>query len=221
MAYASRTGTRKNNEALRAAGWRVLVSAAGVLRTEGFDHHAVDCGSWTAYQRWLKGLQPTPMYDEGRFVRVLTLLGATADWVVAPDIVTGGLESLALSLQWIPRILDVAPMAMLAVQDGMTIDDVAPHVGDRVGIFVGGGDVWKIQTLPMWCEYGRRAGVWVHAARVNTAKRIALAADHGAASFDGSSASRYVKTLPLLDRSRRRLDLWGSFDAHDTTRRTR
>jgi hypothetical protein len=34
--YASRTGTRRNLAALRAAGWRLLVSATGVHRHEGF-----------------------------------------------------------------------------------------------------------------------------------------------------------------------------------------
>lgn len=36
LGYASRTGTRRNLAALRAAGWRLLVSATGVHRDEGF-----------------------------------------------------------------------------------------------------------------------------------------------------------------------------------------
>lgn len=34
--YASRTGTKQNLAAMRANGWHLLVSAKGVLRTEGF-----------------------------------------------------------------------------------------------------------------------------------------------------------------------------------------
>jgi hypothetical protein len=41
--YASRTGTRRNLDALRERGWRLLVSASGVLRTEGFRYARV---SW-------------------------------------------------------------------------------------------------------------------------------------------------------------------------------
>jgi hypothetical protein len=37
-AYASRTGTKQNLDAMRKAGWRLLVSAAGVVRTEGFQY---------------------------------------------------------------------------------------------------------------------------------------------------------------------------------------
>lgn len=34
--YASRTGTKTTLENMRKLGWSILVSAAGVLRTEGF-----------------------------------------------------------------------------------------------------------------------------------------------------------------------------------------
>ncbi len=50
IAYASRTGTRRNLAALRDAGWRLMVSARGVLRTEGFPY-GLDNGAWTAFQR--------------------------------------------------------------------------------------------------------------------------------------------------------------------------
>jgi hypothetical protein len=36
IGYTSRTGTRQNLDALRHAGWRLLVSARGPLRPEGF-----------------------------------------------------------------------------------------------------------------------------------------------------------------------------------------
>lgn len=49
-AYASRTGTRRNLAALRAAGWGLFVSAAGVHRDEGF-RFIIDNGAWTAYRK--------------------------------------------------------------------------------------------------------------------------------------------------------------------------
>lgn len=48
IGYASRTGTRRNLALLRECGWRLLVSAAGVLRHEGF-RYALDNGAWSAY----------------------------------------------------------------------------------------------------------------------------------------------------------------------------
>ena len=48
IAYASRTGTRRNLAALRGAGWRLLVSAASVHSNEGFPY-AIDNGAWSAF----------------------------------------------------------------------------------------------------------------------------------------------------------------------------
>lgn len=45
-AYASRTGTKRNLAALRAAGWGLFVSAAGVHRSEGF-RFIIDNGAAT------------------------------------------------------------------------------------------------------------------------------------------------------------------------------
>ena len=72
IGYASRTGTKRNLDALRAAGWRLLVSASGQLRNEGF-RYALDNGAWSAYS------QGRP-FDEPSFVRALRKMGADADW---------------------------------------------------------------------------------------------------------------------------------------------
>ena len=50
MGYASRTGTRRNLDELRAHGWRLMVSATGAHRTEGFQY-CIDNGAWTSYQK--------------------------------------------------------------------------------------------------------------------------------------------------------------------------
>ena len=53
IGYASRTGTKRNLAALRDAGWRLLVSAAG--RCEPLRGHAasfayaLDNGAWSAF----------------------------------------------------------------------------------------------------------------------------------------------------------------------------
>lgn len=199
IAYASRTGTRRNLNALRDAGWRLLVSARGCLRNEGFPY-ALDNGAWTAYTQG----QP---FDERAFVRALRKLGADADWTVLPDIVAGGSASLEMSLRWMRDVLSESPRALLAVQDGMSEGDVRPFVGERVGIFIGGSTEWKIRTMPAWGALGAELGCWVHVGRVNTARRIALCHAANATSFDGTSASRFAKTIPLLNRARNQLQL--------------
>lgn len=199
IAYASRTGTRRNLDALREAGWRLLVSAAGVLRTEGFAY-CLDNGAWSAFT------QGRP-FDERAFTVALAKLGAGADFTVIPDMVAGGLASLEFSLRWMRAVLDESPRGMLAVQDGMTPADVSGFLGPRVGLFVGGSTAWKLKTMHQWCELGQRHGAWVHVGRVNSARRIHLCSTLGATSFDGTSATRFAVNLPRLENARRQLAL--------------
>src|SRR5690242_4564155 len=98
MAYASRTGTRRNLDLLRRLGWGLMVSAAGRHRTEGFTSWALDNGAWTAFAQ----KQP---WNEQPFLELVEQLGHGADFIVAPDIVAGGLASLRLSEAWLPRLV--------------------------------------------------------------------------------------------------------------------
>lgn len=195
IAYASRTGTKRNLAVLREAGWRLLISATGCHRTEGF-RYALDNGAWTAWQR-------KEAWNEARFRLLVERLGAGADWVVAPDIVMGGGESLKHSLAWLPWCLERCTVVLLAVQDGMTADDVTPYLGPRVGVFVGGGTEWKVTTLRWWPAVAHARGAICHVGRVNSARRITSCAIAGVDSFDGTSASRYALTLPRLDQAMR------------------
>jgi hypothetical protein len=201
IAYASRTGTRRNLDALRGAGWRLLVSAAGDHRNEGFPY-ALDNGAWSAFS---KGVP----FDVKAFERALRSMGAGADWTVLPDVVAGGMPSLDLSLRWMRTVLDESPCALLAVQDGMGLDDVRPFLGPRVGVFVGGSTKWKLDTLSAWSALAQSLGCWCHVGRVNTRRRISRCASAGVTSFDGTSVSRFAVNLPPLDEARRQLALKG------------
>lgn len=199
IAYASRTGTRRNLKALRDHGWRLLVSAAACLRNEGFPY-ALDNGAWSAFT------QGRP-FDFPAFEKALRKMGGGADWTVLPDIVAGGPASLELSLKWMRRVLDESPRALLAVQDGIGPDDVRGFLGSRVGLFVGGSTDWKLKTLAEWCRLGASIGCWVHVGRVNTVRRIHRCGIAGATSFDGTSASRFAKTVPKLTNATRQMSL--------------
>ncbi len=200
MCYASRTGTRRNLDALRSAGWGLLVSRAGSWRTEGFNRYMVDNGAWSDYQAGRA-------FDDDAFERLIDKLGSRADCIVLPDIVAGGRASLELSLRWSNRCLSVCPLVLIAVQDGMTENDLEPLVGLSVGIFLGGTTAWKLSTMARWGLFCARRGVYYHVARVNSERRMWLASAAGAHSIDGSSATRYAITLPLLDRASRQSDL--------------
>lgn len=198
IAYASRTGTRRNLDALRAAGWRLMVSATGALRTEGFPY-ALDNGAWTAHA---KGLP----FDSDSFRRALEKLGAGADFIVLPDVVAGGERSLDLSCSWQHEVASVGAPVYLPVQNGVVPDNLSGgfRLIDSIdGIFVGGTTEWKLRTMPQWAAFAHAHGRPCHVGRVNTRRRIIAAQLAGADSFDGSSVTRFATTLPLLDWSRR------------------
>jgi len=196
IGYASRTGTRRNLAALRAAGWRLLVTPA-CLRTEGFPY-ALDNGAWSAAQRG------TP-WDPDAFLRALMQLGMGADFVVIPDVVGDGRASLRRSHSWLPILHGRTRRLLFPTQDGMERDPdaVAPILGASVGLFVGGTTAWKLATLGFWGQMAARTGCYLHVGRVNTQRRIARCHAAGADSFDGTSITRYGRTLAELEPARR------------------
>lgn len=208
MAYATITGTKRNMEALKAHGWGLLLTPDTIVRARralppGY-RYAIDNGAWGCHQRGVA-------FDGDGFGELVDLHANGAEWVVVPDIVAGGLESLAFSLSWLPRLQGL-PL-LLAVQDGMSTDDVEPYLGAGVGLFLGGSTEWKLATMRQWGQLARRVGCHYHVARVNTARRIALCQDAGAHSFDGTSASRFAVTTPRLTAAMRQGHLFGSIDA--------
>ncbi len=114
----------------------------------------------------------------------------TPDFLVAPDIVAGGVKSLDLSREWLPRLRAIGPV-YVAVQNGMAIDPATIEGFD--GIFVGGDLEWKLLTGGGWVRLGFAQGVPVHVGRVGTGKRVQWARDIGAASIDSA--------LPLWSRA--------------------
>jgi hypothetical protein len=159
------------------------------LLAHGF-RFALDNGAWSAHMAGRA-------LDTGAYERAIEKVGAAADWVVAPDIVAGGLRSLDLTSAWLPR-LKCLRLVLVAVQDGMTPADVRPLMGPRVGIFLGGSTAWKLGTMQQWGDWASTLGVYFHVGRVNTARRIRMAMRAGADSIDGTSVSRYVVNLPRL-----------------------
>lgn len=191
ICYASMTQGKRNLDAMRRHGWRVIVSPAhNTLDAQGF-RYALDNGAWSYHQRGLP-------FDDDAFSEALCTVGADADFVVAPDIVCGGPASWEMSLAWLPRVNGVARVALLAVQDGFTAEQVAPHLNEHTGVFVGGSTEWKLKTMARWAALARAHGAWCHVGRVNTARRIHMCQHAGVTSFDGTSPTRFSKTTQKL-----------------------
>jgi hypothetical protein len=135
------------------------------------------------------------VFNEAAFlehVELVLLSGFRPDFIVIPDIVAARLESLRFSLDWLPRLKPMVgdvPL-YLAVQDGMSQDDVRPHLLSVGGIFVGGTDPWKKATVAGWAKLAHENDLLCHLGRAGTFGKVRLALEVGVDSIDSS--------LPLM-----------------------
>lgn len=130
-----------------------------------------------AFRDWRAGKE----FDSAAFSRDLEVIRKRSlkpDFVVAPDIVGGGMDSYKRSVACVDRLRRYG-LVYLAVQDGMVPGrvDVSPFSG----IFVGGTLEWKIQTGRLWVDVAHGSGKACHIGRVGTMRRVdwarAIAAD--------------------------------------------
>jgi len=143
-----------------------------------------------AFHAWLHG-KPFPA-DQFRYAVDRALGVGTPYLAVAPDIVGGGIASLDFSLGWLEQLPAEWPW-YLAVQDGMTEEDVRPYLSQFAGIFLGGTTRFK-STAGMWRVLARQHGVKFHYARAGTLARVEHAVAVSADSLDSA--------LPLWTRER-------------------
>ena len=108
------------------------------------------------------------------------------EWCVCPDRVATGTDSLAFSLNWLDRRGADYPGLRwyLAVQDGMTGEDVEPVLHRFAGIFVGGSSDWKVATGDAWVRWAHEHGVPCHIGRAGTIHKVGWTAHIGADSVD-------------------------------------
>lgn len=193
--YASQTHGKRNLEALELNGFRLLITPdtyRGTLPIWSSGkpaRYALDNGAFGCFQRG-------DPFNWRAFEGLVAAIGDGAEWVIAPDIVCGGLKSLRMSLDW-ARDWDRCPV-LLAVQDGMKADDLKPHLSDRVGIAVGGSTLFKERSLTIWGRLAKETGCYLHVLRVNTRRRLTICRGAGAHSVDGTSASVFSKNAPML-----------------------
>jgi hypothetical protein len=126
-------------------------------------------------------------FDVAKFERDLETIwrsNVRPDFMVVPDIVAGGLPSLEFSLSWLPKLKPHGVPLYLAVQDGMTPTDVAPHATKVDGLFVGGSLEWKVQTAKQWIDFAHGCDRKCHVGRMGTETRARAALRWGADSID-------------------------------------
>lgn len=195
--YASQTHGKRNLEALQKNGFRILVTPDtyrgpdSLFWVDGTKFpYAMDNG---AYGCHLRG----ETFNFEKFEAMVLESGAAADWVIAPDIVGGGMTSLAMSVSWRKHY---DGRDLIAVQDGMNPKDVVRFLGPRTGIAVGGTTEWKIKNLPTWGKCASSVGCYLHILRVNSRKRLHACRIVGVHSTDGTNATIYSVKAPKMAR---------------------
>ncbi len=200
IGYASNTGTKRNVQALRDAGWRILLTPDNPRPPERL-RFGIDNGAWK--------YRDNPSANTfSEFYELVDRYGCAADFVVLPDIVGGGMDSLRLSVSWLSRLRNIKQL-LLPLQDGQTPEAVGAVLREHrnVGLFLGGTTEYKLRELYGWGMVANSWKRWYHVGRVNSARRIRLCAEAGATSFDGTSATMYAVSLPLLESARQQPSL--------------
>ena len=156
-----------------------------------------------AFKDWTAGV---PFQTERYEVALdrLAVSESRPDFIVVPDVVSAGLESLRFSESWVERLSWLGLPMYLVVQDGMSEHDVRAALDPYAGIFVGGSLEWKLRTAPRWVEFAHLYGRRCHIGRMGTRERVRAARRWGADSIDSS--------LPLWARANLNRFLQGFHD---------
>lgn len=141
-----------------------------------------------AYSDYAKG-NDLP-FDEHRFLQTLSECSRhrlRLDFIVLPDRVGMGKDSLNFSMRWLERL--TWGRFALALQDGITEGDV-PLRDEITTLFVGGTKKWKWDTAKAWIDFAHRHGKSCHIARCGGLNELRKAKEIGADSVDSSSFAR-------------------------------
>jgi hypothetical protein len=188
--------------------WKIGYSLVTML---AYPFFAIDCGAYSRgadhrlfnFDKWeawtLKRL--TAIAEAGAMERLL--------FVVIPDAIDVDLTgrevtshpavTLERFRQLAPKVRATGAPAALVVQPGMVPSQIPWEMVDYV--FIGGDTAWKedVNGAGRVVRYAKSLGIPVHVGRVNTQRRIAIMADWGVDTIDGTKLTNGVaKNLPQL-----------------------
>lgn len=198
--YSGNVAKKEHLRFVKSRGWGRLVSPVHWRAPQDDLPWVFDNGAFSAY---IQG-KPFPL---DKFVLHLARLihHKPPDFGVVPDIVGGGFESLTFSISHLDTMWWGVP-SYLAVQDGMTLQDVEPVLHLFQGIFVGGtcktntrgnrldlepakarSSGWKWDSAQAWVQLAHKHGKKCHIGRVGAFHDIVEARRIGADSIDSTS----------------------------------
>ena len=159
-----------------------------------------------AYSAFAQGVE----FDGALFLKTLDKIPTDRPplWIVCPDKVGQGADSLSFSLAWIDALQQTHPQYkyLLAVQEGMRYEDVAAALRTKkfVGVFVGGASKeWKLRTLHAWRHLSTKHGLLCHVGRISNFKELSLCRKLEVDSVDSSTPAQreggWEKSKTLYD----------------------
>lgn len=188
--YCGATGSKKKLDYMWKNNYGLMLNPSiwKYGRNVPWKYWALDNGAYKAYTDNTK-------FDSQKFLKTiyqkLPKAKVIPDFIVVPDKVGAGLESLQFSLAWHSKLKYMEEYNWyLAVQDNMQISDVENLVSNFDGIFVGGSVKWKVSTGESWVNLAHRYNRPCHIGRVGVFKRIMWAKRIGADSIDSTNFVR-------------------------------
>lgn len=107
-------------------------------------------------------------------------------WAIVPDEPGNRAATLTKYDAYVQQVIDAEIPPALAVQDGMTVEDVKNLRLNPQVICVGGSTEWKWETVEMWAKEFKR----VHVLRCNSPGKLDWLESIGIESCDGTGWNR-------------------------------
>lgn len=129
-------------------------------------------------------------FDAGEFRLFLGKISGKrqALFVAIPDVVGDARETVKMFGEWRDEVAATGHPVAFVLQDGQ--EDL--ELPDADCYFIGGSTRFKLSETAMGlAQDGKRRGAWVHIGRVNSERRIRIAAEMGCDSFDGGSMAMF------------------------------
>ena len=119
-----------------------------------------------------------------RWGRWLLAQPRTADWATVPDVVGDHNATLARWRRYAPWVRSIGFRPAFVAQDGCTPAEIPT---DAACVFIGGTTEWKTSNAAHACIIEAQArGIETHMGRVNSLRRLRIAAQWGIDGVDGT-----------------------------------